>query len=76
MFEPNNFEKDFSRTTGYSLSAATMDTTMDVLVEELCTSTVARTPIIRLDIGFERMALLEKASPTALPEQKNILCHC
>ena len=44
-----------------------MVTTIDVVVDELCSNTVARIPIIRFDTGLLRIALLEKAFPAALP---------
>ena len=47
----------------YSLPEATMVTTMDVEVEELCTRTVAKMPIMRPETGFCRRLLEEKASP-------------
>ena len=50
-----------------SLSAATRATTIDVVVEELWSNTVTRTPIIRSAIGLLRITLLRKASPAALP---------
>lgn len=43
-----------------SLSAATIATTIDVVVEELCNNTV---PIIRPGNGFETTLFDEKASP-------------
>jgi len=46
---------------------ATMVTTMDVDVLELCTSTVARTPIIRPATGLLSNSLFEKAAPAARP---------
>ena len=55
------------RHLAYLQSAATMVTTMDVVVDELCNNTVARMPIIKLETGLLRMALLEKALPAALP---------
>ena len=49
------------------LSAATMLTTIDVEVEELCTNTAARIPIIRSATGLERILLDAKASPVVFP---------
>ena len=46
-----------------SLSAATIATTIDVVVEELCNKTVPSTPIIRPANGFETTLFDEKASP-------------
>ena len=46
-----------------SLSAATIATTIDVVVEELCNNTVPKTPIIRPANGFETTLFDEKASP-------------
>ena len=40
-----------------------MDTTIDVVVEELCNNTVPNTPIIRPANGFETTLFDEKASP-------------
>lgn len=51
------------------LSAATMLTTMEVLVDELWTRTVERTPIITPQIGLLRSSLLRNTSPAALPKQ-------
>lgn len=50
------------------LSAATMLTTMEVLVDELWTRTVERTPIITPQIGLLRSSLLRNTSPAALPK--------
>ena len=49
------------------LSAATMLTTIDVVVDELCTNTVAKIPIIRSAIGLLRISLDAKASPAVFP---------
>ena len=49
------------------LSAATMLTTIDVVVEELCTNTVARIPTIRSATGLLRILLDGKASPAVFP---------
>ena len=51
------------------LSAATMLTTMEVLVDELWTRTVERTPIITPQMGLLRSSLLRNTSPAALPKQ-------
>ena len=45
------------------LSEATIATTIDVVVEELCNSTVPSTPIIRPANGFETTLFDEKVSP-------------
>lgn len=44
-----------------------MLTTMDVVVEERCTNTVARQPIIRSATGLLRILLDAKASPAVFP---------
>lgn len=44
-----------------------METVMDVEVEELCTRTVARIPIISPAIGFCISSLCPRASPANLP---------
>ena len=44
-----------------------MLTTMDVVVEELCTNTVAKIPIMSPATGFLRILLDLKASPAAFP---------
>lgn len=44
-----------------------MLTTMEVEVEELCTSTVTRMPTTNPATGLERMALSLKMSPATLP---------
>ena len=44
-----------------------MPTTIDVVVEELCTNTVARIPIIRSATGLLRILLDAKASPAVFP---------
>lgn len=44
-----------------------MLTTIDVVVEELCSSTVANTPIMRPATGLENTALSLKALPAAFP---------
>ena len=49
------------------LSAATMLTTMDVVVDELCSNTVTKIPIIRSAIGLLRILLDAKASPAVFP---------
>ena len=50
-----------------SLSSAAMDTTMEVDVDEDCTRTVAKTPIIKSAMGFDKILLLVNAFPAALP---------
>ena len=45
------------------LSEATIATTIDVVVEELCNNTVPSTPIIRPANGFEITLFDEKVSP-------------
>ena len=45
------------------LSEATIATTIDVVVEELCNNTVPSTPIIRPANGFETTLFDEKVSP-------------
>ena len=45
------------------LSEATMATTIDVVVEELCSSTVPSTPIIRPANGFVTTLFDENVSP-------------
>ena len=49
------------------LPAATIDTTMEVVVDELWTRTVAKMPIIRPATGLLRISLEAKASPAAFP---------
>jgi hypothetical protein len=56
----------------YLLPAATMATTMEVEVEELCRSTVASTPIITSATGLLRITLLRNTSPAVLPGGKDI----
>ena len=46
-----------------SLFPATIATTIDVVVEELCNNTVPNTPIIRPANGFETTLFDAKASP-------------
>lgn len=48
----------------------TMPTTIEVEVEELCTRTVARTPIITPATGFDRISFFLKISPADLPKKK------
>ena len=50
------------------LSAPTMATTMEVVVEELCSSTVASTPIVIAATGLFNMSLFLNVSPALLPE--------
>lgn len=49
------------------LPAATIDTTIEVVVEELWTRTVARMPIIRPATGLLRILFEANASPAAFP---------
>ena len=51
----------------YLLCALTIDTSMEVVVDELCSITVARMPIIKLAKGLANIALLLKISPVAAP---------
>ncbi len=51
----------------YSLEDETIDTTIDVDVDELWTITVANRPTINPAIGFERMAPSVKTWPVILP---------
>ena len=51
----------------YLLSAATMLTTMEVVVDELCTSTVARIPIMSPATGLLRILSRENTSPAVFP---------
>ena len=46
-----------------------MLTTIEVLVEELCTRTVAKTPIITPHTGLLRSSLLRNTSPAAFPTE-------
>ena len=48
-------------------SEATMDTMIDVAVDEDCTSTVDKIPIIRPASGFVNTTLLLNASEAYLP---------
>ena len=43
-----------------SLSAATIATTIDVVVEELCNNTVPNTPIIRPGMGLKQHCSMKK----------------
>ena len=52
------------------LPAATIDTTMEVVVDELWTRTVARMPIIRPATGLLRISFEAKASPAAFPPNR------
>ena len=52
------------------LRAATIATTMEVVVDELWTRTVARMPIIRPATGLLRISVEAKASPAAFPPNK------
>jgi hypothetical protein len=49
------------------LEDETIDTTIDVDVDELCTITVANKPNIRPAIGLERIAPSVNAFPVILP---------
>ena len=51
-------------------SPATIATTIDVDVEELCTSTVTSTPIIRPATGLLSISFSAKALPAALPPRR------
>lgn len=51
----------------------TMPTTMEVEVEELCTRTVARTPIITPATGLDRISFFLKISPADLPKKMHIV---
>ena len=52
------------------LPAATIETTMEVVVDELWTRTVAKMPIIRPATGLLRISLEAKASPAAFPPNR------
>ena len=52
------------------LPAATIETTMEVVVDELWTRTVAKMPIIRPATGLLRMSFEAKASPAAFPPNR------
>ena len=52
------------------LPAATIDTTMEVVADELWTRTVANMPIIRPATGLLRISLEAKASPAAFPPNR------
>ena len=54
------------------LDDETMDTTMDVDVDELWTMTVAKRPSIRPAIGFDRTAPSVNALPVILPNEAMI----
>ena len=56
----------------YVRFAATMVTTMDVDVDELCSNAVLITPIIRPQIGFSSSGLWN-ASPARRPAQQELL---
>lgn len=55
------------------LDDETIETTIDVDVDELCTITVAKRPSIRPAIGFERTAPSVNALPVILPEQESMV---
>lgn len=50
---------------------ATMVTTIEVEVEELCRKAVDTTPIINPQTGFDNKALFPKASPAMRPVNTN-----
>ncbi len=52
------------------LDDETIETTIDVDVDELCTITVANNPSIRPAIGLERIASSVNALPVILPKLK------
>ena len=52
------------------LPAATIETTMEVVVDELWTRTVAKMPIIRPATGLLRISFEAKASPAAFPPNR------
>jgi len=52
------------------LDDETIDTTIDVDVDELCTITVANNPSIRPAIGFERIVPSLNALPVIFPLRK------
>ncbi len=52
------------------LDVETIETTIDVDVEELWTITVANNPTINPASGLERMAPSEKTLPVILPNEK------
>ena len=52
------------------LDDETIDTTIEVDVDELCTTTVANSPSISPAMGFERTAPSLKALPVILPASK------
>ena len=51
-------------------SPATIATTIEVDVDELCTNTVTRTPIISPAIGLLNISFSENALPAALPPRR------
>ena len=50
-----------------------MDTTMAVAVDELCTSNVANTPIIRPATGLDNNSLFLNVSPAVRPAERSKL---
>ena len=63
-------ETIFLQTQNDLLSAATIETTMEVVVDELWTRTVAKMPIIRPATGLLRISFEAKASPAAFPPNR------
>lgn len=55
------------------LDDETIDTTIDVDVDELCTITVANKPNIRPAMGLDRIAPSVNALPVILPNSTSIL---
>ena len=49
------------------LSEPTIATTMEVVVDELCNSTVARMPIVRSAMGLLKISFSLNVSPACLP---------
>ena len=73
LTQANIFQKletIFLQTQNDLLSAATIETTMEVVVDELWTRTVAKMPIIRPATGLLRMSFEAKASPAAFPPNR------
>ena len=62
-------------TLKHLLSAATMVTTMEVVVEELWTRTVHSSPIITPQTGFRTNSLSWNTWPAAFPLQKQWWCR-
>lgn len=57
----------------YVHCAPTMLTTMEVVVEELCSNTVASTPIMRPATGFDKIWLSRKVFPAAFPDERDAI---